>query len=265
ECNPYRPGPGLDADYVDYVLQNESNVAAMIVEPVVGTNGVLVPPAEYLPKLHAILKKHGVLLIADEVMAGWGRTGKWFAVDNWGVTPDILVTAKGVTSAMAPLGVVGTTRAVADYFEDNWFAHGHTYESHPLTLAPAVAAIGEYQRLGLIERASTMGAKLGEKLKGLMKNHKSVGDVRGIGMFWAVELVKNRATKEPFNTFHDKYQRKPLLVDQVNAKLAEQGVYAVGWVSHFVIAPPLVITEAEMDECVAAFDQALQIADAQVA
>lgn len=267
ECNPYRPGPFANAmdgvDYVEYVLKNEGNVAAMILEPVVGTNGILVPPDDYLPRLHAVLKKYGVLLIADEVMAGWGRTGQWFAVDNWGVKPDILVTAKGVTSAMAPLGVVGTTREIANWFEDGWFAHGHTYESHPLTLAPALAAIDEYKRLGLIERARTMGKVFGEKLKALQARHKSVGDVRGIGMFWAVEIVKDRKTKEPFGTFHDKYARKPMLVDQVTAKLLEQGVYCIGWMSHFVIAPPLIITEAEMDEAVAAFDKALEIADAQ--
>ena len=268
ECNPYRPGAFKTAsdtvEYVEYVLKNEGNVAAMIVEPVVGTNGVLVPPDDYLPRLHAVLKKYGVLLIADEVMAGWGRTGQWFAVDNWGVQPDLLVTAKGVTSAMAPLGVVGTTRAVADYFEDHWFPHGHTYESHPLVLGPAVAAIDEYKRLGLIERARTMGAKFGEKLRALTK-HKSVGDVRGIGMFWCVEIVRDRKTKEPFGTFHDKFNRKPMVVDAVNAKLLEQGVYCVGWVSHFVIAPPLIFTEAEMDETVAAFDKALETADAQAA
>jgi taurine--2-oxoglutarate transaminase len=268
ECNPYRPAGGFKTasdtiDYIEHVLKNEAHVAAMIIEPVVGTNGVLVPPDDYLPRLAALLKKHGVLLIADEVMAGWGRTGQWFSVDNWGVTPDILVTAKGVTSAMAPLGVVGTTRAIADYFEDNWFPHGHTYESHPLTLAPAVAAIDEYKRLGLIERAKTMGKVFGQKLMTLKEKHKSVGDVRGIGMFWAIEMVKDRTTKEPFSTYHDKYSRKPMLIDQVNAKLIEQGIYSVGWMSHFVLAPPLIISEAEMDECVAAFDKALEIADAQ--
>ena len=267
ECNPYRPGAFDSAsktlEYIDYVLKNEANVAAMIVEPVVGTNGVLVPPDDYLPGLRAILKKHGVLMIADEVMAGWGRTGAWFAVNHWNVQPDILVTAKGVTSAMAPLGVVGTTREVADFFEDGWFAHGHTYESHPLTLAPAIAAIDEYKRLGLIERSKTMGKVFGDKLKKLADKHKSVGDVRGLGMFWAIEIVKDRKTKEPFGTFKDKYARKPMLVDQVTAKLMEQGVYCIGWMSHFVVAPPLVITEAEMDEAVAAFDKALEIADAQ--
>lgn len=269
ECNPYRSahdGPwGLcDVEYYDYILRNEANVAAIIVEPVVGTNGVLVPPDGYLQRLHEIAKKHGVLLIADEVMAGWGRTGKWFAVDNWGVKPDILVTAKGVTNAMAPLGVVGVTRKIADHFEDNFFAHGHTYESHPLTLAPAVAAIEEYKRLNLIDRAREMGEVFGSKLRMLKERHPSVGDVRGIGLFWAVDLVRDRRTKEPFNTLKEKAERKPLVVDQVTAELMKRKVVAVGWVSHIVLAPPLIITEAQIDEAVSALDEALRVADAQV-
>jgi taurine--2-oxoglutarate transaminase len=268
ECNPYRPGAFKSAsdviDYYDYMLQNEANVAAIIVEPVVGTNGVLVPPDDYFPRLRELCDRHGILMIADEVMSGWGRTGKWFAIDNWGVTPDILVTAKGVTSAMAPLGVVGVTRKVADYFEDGWFAHGHTYESHPLTLAPAVAAIGEYKRLNLIERSAQMEAVFRTKLEALKSRHPSVGDVRGKGMFWGIELVKNRTTKTPFNTFKDKAGRKPMAIDQVVAKCAELGVSLVGWISHLVLAPPLILTESQLDEGIAALDTALTITDALV-
>src|SRR5258707_60427 len=117
-------------DYIEHMIQNESDVAAIIMEPVVGTNGVLVPPPEYFPKIREICDRHGVLLIADEVMAGWGRTGKWFAVDHWGVKPDILVTAKGITSAYVPLGLCATTKKIADHFEDHYFSHGHTYEAH---------------------------------------------------------------------------------------------------------------------------------------
>ena len=131
------------ADYIEYMIERREDVAAIIVEPIVGTNGVLVPPPEYFPRLREICERHGVLLIADEVMTGWGRTGKWFAVDHWGVTPDILVTAKGITNGDVPLGVCATTRAIADHFEDNYFAHGHTYEAHPITLGPAIAAIDE--------------------------------------------------------------------------------------------------------------------------
>lgn len=266
ECNPYRPGPFTSAsavvDYYEYILQNEAHVAAMIVEPVVGTNGVLVPPDDYFPRLRALCDKYNVVLIADEVMSGWGRTGQWFAIDHWKVSPDILVTAKGVTSAMAPLGVVGTSRAIADYFEDGWFAHGHTYESHPLTLAPAVAAIGEYQRLGLIERSRTMGETvMGPRLRALAEKHPCVGDVRGLGMFWAVELVRDRATKEPIGTYHDKYARRPMQIEALAAELMKRGVYAVGWMSHFVFAPPLVITGAELDEFFSILDEVLGLAD----
>lgn len=252
------------ADYLAYMIDHDEDVAAVVVEPVVGTNGVLVPPPDYMPKLAEHCKKRGVLLIADEVMTGWGRTGKWFAVEHWGVTPDILVTAKGITSAMVPLGLVATSRAIADHFEDNFFAHGHTYEAHPLTLAPAIAAIDEYRRLGLIERAAKVGALLGAKLRGLAERHPCVGDVRGIGMFWAIELVKNRATKEPFNVPQDKFAKRPLVVDQVTAECTKQGVSVMGWVSHLVVAPPLIIDEAQIDEAIAALDSALAIADAKV-
>jgi taurine--2-oxoglutarate transaminase len=252
------------ADYIEHMIKNESDVAAVIAEPVVGTNGVLVPPPEYFPKLRQICDRHGVLLIADEVMTGWGRTGKWFAVDNWNVQPDILVTAKGITSAYVPLGLCATTAKIAEFFNDHYFAHGHTYEAHPMTLAPAVATIHEMQRLGLVERAKQLEPYLGTKLKALKETHPSVGDVRGLGLFWAVDLVKNRETREPFNTMKDKVEGKPLVVDQVAAEMMKQGVSAQAWISHFVIAPPLIIEKDEIDAGVAALDQALAIADAKV-
>jgi taurine---2-oxoglutarate transaminase len=252
------------ADYVEHMIKNESDVAAVIVEPVVGTNGVLVPPPEYFPKLRQICDRHGVLLIADEVMSGWGRTGKWFAVDNWNTQPDILVTAKGITSAYVPLGLCSTTAKIADFFNDHYFAHGHTYEAHPMTLAPAVATIHEMQRLGLVERAKQLEPYLGGKLKALKDAHPSVGDVRGLGLFWAVDLVKNRETREPFNTMRDKVEGKPLVVDQVAGDMMKRGVAAQGWISHFVIAPPLIIEKDEIDAGVAALDQALSLADAKV-
>ncbi|KYF54418.1 aminotransferase family protein [Sorangium sp. So ce1097] len=253
------------ADYLAYMIDHEENVAAVLVEPIVGTNGVLVPPAEYLPRIAEVARKRGVLLIADEVMSGWGRTGKWFAVEHWGVTPDILTTAKGVTNAAAPLGVVATSRAIADYFDDNMFAHGHTYEAHPLTLAPVIAAIDEYRRLDLLNRSAKMGAIVGEKLRALKEKHPSIGDVRGLGLFWAVELVKDRATKEPFNVPQDKAARRPLVVDAVVAEAAKRGVSVMGWVSHLLVAPPLIISEAEIDEGIAALDAALDVADQKLA
>ncbi len=252
------------ADYVEYMIEREGNVAAMIIEPIVGTNGVLVPPREYLPKLRDITKRHGVLLIADEVMTGWGRTGDWFAVDHDGVVPDILTTAKGITGAYVPLGLTATTEAIANYFEDHFFAHGHTYEAHPLMLGPAVAAIREYKRLNLIERSRVMGEKLGERLRAIKAKHPSVGDVRGRGLFWAVELVKDQKTRTPFSTQAEKLAGKPLLLDQVTAKMMSLGVSLLGWVSHLVIAPPLIITDEELDAGLRALDEALAISDAAI-
>jgi taurine--2-oxoglutarate transaminase len=270
DCNCYRcplkknyPDCGIAcADYIEYMIERDGNIAAVLVEPIVGTNGVLVPPPEYLPRLREITKKHGVLLIADEVMTGWGRAGDWFAVEHDNVVPDILTTAKGVTSAYVPLGVTATTAEVAAFFEENFFAHGHTYESHPLMLKPATAAIREYKRLNLIERSRTMGEILGGKLKALAAKHPSVGDVRGRGLFWGLEIVRDRATKTPFNTQREKIDGKPLVIDQITAKTMSLGVTVQGWISHLVIAPPLIISEAEIDQGVAAIDEALAIADA---
>jgi len=249
------------ADYLEHMIENEGDVAAVIVEPVVGTNGVLVPPPEYLPRLRQICDRHRVLLIADEVMSGWGRTGAWFAVDNWNVKPDILTTAKGITSAAIPLGLCATTAEIANYFQDHFFSHGHTYEAHPLTLAPAVAAINEMRRMNLVARSREMGGYLGERLRDLMPRHPAIGDVRGIGLFWAVDLVKSQATRTPFNTMADKVAGMPLLVDKVTARTMASGVYISGWISHLVIAPPLIVSKEEIDEAVRVLDDALAIAD----
>jgi taurine--2-oxoglutarate transaminase len=252
------------ADYLEHMIRNESDVAAVLVEPIVGTNGVLVPPDEYMPKLRRICDEHGVLLIADEVMTGWGRTGKWFAMDHWGVTPDILTTAKGITSAYVPLGLCATSEKIGDYFQDHYFSHGHTYEAHPMTLAPAVATIAEMRRLNLIDRAAELAPYVESKLQALKAKHPSVGDVRGKGLFWAVELVKNRTSKEPFNTYADKVSGKPLLVDQIAGKCLADGVTIQAWVSHFVIAPPLIVTVEELDRGIDTLDRHLGIADALV-
>ena len=259
------PNPGIaSAEYIDYMIKNEGNVAAIMLEPVVGTNGVLVPSKEYLPMVREIADKNDVLLIADEVMSGWGRTGEWFAVNHWKVKPDILTTAKGITGAYAPLGLTATTREIADYFEDHYFAHGHTYEAHPLTLAPAVAAIKEYLRLDLITEAKKKGAYMGKRLSELKEKHESVGDVRGIGLFWAVELVKNRKTKEPFTNPKDKLSGKASVLDRMASEMMSRGVYILNWLSHFVIAPPLIISRNEIDQGIDALDESLNISDKEI-
>ena len=272
ECNCYRCPLGKEhpscevacADYIEHMIKNEANVAAILIEPIVGTNGVLVPPDDYLPRLFEIARRHGVLVIADEVMSGWGRTGKWFAIDHWNVVPDILTTAKGVTGAYVPLGVTATTQKIAEYFEDNFFPLGHTYEAHPLTLGPVAATIRELREKDLIGRSARMGEVLGAKLKALTKKHPSVGDVRGRGLFWAVELVRDRKTKEPLNTPHDKLAGRPTVVDRVAGEMFKRGVFCMAWVSHLIVAPPLIISEAEIDRGVQALDAALAIADGEL-
>jgi len=253
------------AEVVGDAIDREGNVAAMILEPVVGTNGVIVPVPEYLPRIREITRSRGVLLIADEVMTGWGRTGDWFAVNQFGVVPDILTTAKGITGGYVPLGLMATTAAVHDVFLHRYFPHGHTYEAHPMTLGPAVAAIGEYRRLDLLRKSRADGRYLLERLQEIAGRHPSVGDVRGLGLFAAVELVKNRSTKEPFNSPEDKLAGRRTVVEEVQRAMLADGVYAFGWVSHLVIAPPLIISREELDRGLSVLDRALAVADARVA
>jgi len=271
DCYCYRCPFGLTypscgvacAEYVDYQLDREGDVAAMIVEPVVGTNGVIVPVPEYLSRIREITRKHDVLLIADEVMSAWGRVGEWFAVDHWGVAPDLLTTAKGITGAHIPLGLTATTAAIHDTFTNAYFPHGHTYEAHPLTLAPAVAAIEEYRRLNLLEKSRRDGEYLLARLREIQERHPSVGEVRGLGLFAAVELVKNRSTKQPFNTDADKLAGRPLVAEAVAAAMMKEGVYCVSWISHLIIAPPLIVTREELDHGLEVLDRALRVADEQ--
>jgi taurine--2-oxoglutarate transaminase len=184
-------------------------------------------------------------------------------MNHWGVTPDILVTAKGITSAYVPLGLCATSEKIGDFFQDHYFAHGHTYEAHPMTLAPATATIREMQRLGLVDRARELAPYVEAKLRAVQAKHPCVGDVRGKGLFWAVDIVKNRETKEPFNTYVDKVSGKPLLVDQIAAKMMAEGVVMQAWVSHFVIAPPLIVSKEEIDRGIDALDRWLHLADEQ--
>jgi taurine--2-oxoglutarate transaminase len=272
DCYCYRCPFGLTypdcdvacAEYVDEQITHEGDVAAMIVEPIVGTNGVIVPVPEYLGRIREITRRHDVLLIADEVMSGWGRAGDWFAVDHDQVRPDILTTAKGITGAYVPLGLTATTEEIFAHFTDHYFPHGHTYEAHPLTLAPGVAAIEEYRRLGLIEKSRRDGEYLLGRLREIAERHPSVGEVRGRGLFAAVELVKDRSTREPFNTEDDKLAGRPLVVDEVVQAMIKEGVYTFGWVSHILVAPPLIVTREELDRGLDVLDAALALADARV-
>ncbi len=249
------------AEYVDYMVRREGNVAAIFMEPITGTNGVIVPPPGYYERLREIADEHGLLLVFDEVMSGWGRAGKWFAHMHWDVKPDIMTTAKGATSSYVPIGVTAVSKEVAEKFEDEFFAVGHTFAYHPVSMAAMEAAIREYERLDLIRRSAELGEYLGKRLNELMERHKSVGDVRGKGLFWAVEIVKDRERKTPFNTREDKLMGRTLMTDRVAKAMREDGVLIMNWITHFVIAPPLIVTEEDIDKGVEALDKALKIAD----
>lgn len=272
DCYCYRCPFGLDypgcgvrcAEYIREVIEMEGagNVAAVFVEPIVGSNGILVPPDEYMPKLRRICDKEGVLLVADEVMTGFGRTGEWFCVNHWGVVPDIMTMAKGVTSAYAPLGATIVRKHISDFFDgDNLFCHGHTYANHPLCCAIGVATVEEYQRLDLVRRAKRMGEVLGKRLMELREDHISVGDVRGKGLFWGIEPVKNRETREPFATRRQRFESTT--VGKMRSAALEMGVYLMAILNTMIITPPLIVTEEQIDEGVQVVDEVLKISDAE--
>jgi len=251
------------ARYLDYMFAEDGNIAALIAEPVVGTNGRIVPVPEYFPLVREICDRHGVLLIADEVMTGWYRTGKAFAMDHWNVQPDILTTAKGCTSAYTPLGLTVANSAVADYFDNNLFCHGHTYAYHALALSAVPAAIAEYKKLAASGLMEEVAAHLKKKLFQLADNHDCIGDVRGMGHFWGLEIVKNRSTKEPFNTKQDKITGQPLMTAKIAAAAMQAGLYVMPWYDNLTIAPPLIITAEEVDQAMAILDEALKVGDAE--
>jgi taurine--2-oxoglutarate transaminase len=240
--------------------EGAKTIAAFIIEPVTGTNGILVPPDGYLEGIRALCDKHGILLIADEVMSGFGRTGAWFAIDHWKVVPDILTMAKGLTSAYVQLGAVGLRRSIADVFTDRVFAGGLTYNSHPLACAAALATIAVYEDDRLIERARKTGALMAELLADLAARHPSIGAVRSIGLFGIVELIRNRATREPMAPFNGSAPEMAAL----GKFFRQEGLYTfVRW-NTFFTNPPLTITETELRDGFAIIDRGLVACDAAV-
>src|SRR6476660_7320119 len=241
-------------------LEGVNTIAALIVEPVTGTNGILIPPDGYLQGLRDLCDKYGILLIADEVMAGFGRTGAWFSVDNWNVKPDLITMAKGLTSAYVQLGAVGMRRHIADHFQKNVFYGGLTYNSHPLACAAALATIAVYEEDNLIERARSMGQVMRGLLEDLQSRHPSVGATRNIGLFGIVELVRNPKTLEPMAPFNGTSPEMQAL----GKHFRQEGLYTfVRW-NTFFTNPPLCITEAEMREAFAIIDKGLEITDRAV-
>jgi taurine--2-oxoglutarate transaminase len=249
--------------YLDEVIQLEGpqSIAGLIMEPVAGTNGVLIPPDGYFQGLRALCDRHGILLIADEVMTGFGRTGRWFAVDHWDVVPDLMSVAKGITSAYIQLGALGMRRRIADTFRDLPFPSGLTYSAHPVACAAALATLGVYEEDGLIEKARERGVQMAALLRDLAARHHSVGAVRSIGLFGVVELVRRRDPLEPMAPFNGTSPEMTAL-----AKFFRQeGLFTfVRW-NYFFTNPPLCITEGELREGFGIIDRALDIADRSVA
>ena len=245
------------------MIKEEGNVAAVLVEPVVGTNGKIPPPPEYFSRLRRICDENEVLLVADEVMSGWYRTGPAWALDNWNVKPDILTTAKGCTGAYAPVGITATTTEIKDYFEEAVMCHGHTYAMHPLVIAAIPAAVAEYKKLMATGLPGRVSQHMEKGLRQLMANHRCIGDVRGLGHFWGIEIVKNRETKEPFNVKADKWVN-PLMTGRIAGEALNRGLYIHHWYDNLTVAPPLTITEKEVDKGLEILDKALQIADREV-
>ena len=264
--DPYAYGSTLDPmeslDYIDEMLTLEGDtVAGVLVEPIVGSNGILVPPDEYLPRLKQIAHDHGALLICDEVMAGFGRTGEWFGSDVFDVTPDIMTMAKGLTGAYQPLGATIVTDEIADHFEDNMLTHGHTYAGHPVACAAGLAAIETYEDENLIERAADIGAYLEDRIEDLADSHPSVGDTRGVGLFRGIELTKDSEKREPFGERKDKVSKGSTVLDEVTATAYDEGAYVANMINTLIVAPPLTITESEIDEAIAALDSGLTVSD----
>jgi len=248
--------------YLEEVIQLEGphSIAAFILEPVTGTNGVLIPPDGYLQGVRALCDKYGILMIADEVMSGFGRTGAWFAVDHWGVVPDLITIAKGLTSSYIPLGAVGLRRHLADHFKDKAFPGGLTYSSHPVACAAALATLAVYEEDGLIAKAKQTGELLRSLHADLAARHPSVGATRSIGLFGVIELVRNRQTMEPIAPFNGTSPEMTALA----AFFRAQGLFTfVRW-NYFFTNPPLCITEAELREGIDIIDRGLELTDRAV-
>jgi taurine--2-oxoglutarate transaminase len=247
---------------LEEVIQYEGaeTIAGIVLEPVTGTNGVIIPPQGYLQGVRKLCDKYNIVLIIDEVMTGFGRTGEWFACNHWGVVPDIMTMAKGLTSGYAPLGLVAMKQKIADTFAHKVFEGGLTYNGHPVCLAAAIANIKVMQQDHLIERAKAMGEVLARKLAELKEKHPSIGEVRSIGLMGVIELVKNRETKEPMAPYNS--SSPPM--DSLRKYIMDHGVFLYTHWHTVLIMPPLIISEEELEEGFQVIDKALAITDAEV-
>ena len=260
----YAPEGNLEV-YINHVIQTiefegPENVAAIMMESITGSSGLIIPPDGYWQALRAYTDQHGILLIADEVMSGFGRTGKMFGIEHYGVVPDIMCMAKGLTSGYIPLGAVVVRDHIARYFDDHRLNCGLTYSGHPVGCAAALATIEVYQEENLVENSAKMGKVMRVHLERMKERHPSVGDVRSIGLFGVIECVKNRETREPLAPWNAKPDEMGVM-GQVATKIRALGMHTfVRWNWLFTV-PPLCINEAQLQEGFDIIDEALKIAD----
>lgn len=252
-------------DYLNHLeeiiqYENPKTIAAVMLETVTGTNGVLIPPAGYLQGVRKICDRYGILLICDEVMSGFGRTGKWFAVEHWDVVPDLMTMAKGLTSGYVPLGAVAMKQEIARHFDEIVYEGGLTFNGHPISLAAAIAVIQVMREDHLIERAEETGRVMADMLAELQGRHPSIGETRSIGLFGVIELVKNRQTKEPMAQFNTS---SPEMI-ALRKYLLDHGVFLYTHWHTVLLLPPLIITPQQLGEGFDILDQALEITDKAV-
>jgi len=265
-AHPDIPEHEFTQDYLNHLeeiitYEDPHTIAAILLETVTGANGVIIPPDGYLQGVREICDRYNILLITDEVMSGFGRTGEWFAVNHWGVIPDMITMAKGLTSGYAPLGAVAMRTEIAEYFNERVYQGGLTYNAHPLSLAAAIANIKVMKDDRLIERAAALGPVFHRFLSELGEQHPSVGEVRSLGLFGVIELVRDRQTKTPMAPFNASSPE----MDQLRQYMLDNGVFLYTHWHTVLVIPPLIITEEQLKEGFAVLDKALEITDAVLA
>ena len=243
------------------LYEGPDSVAAIVMETITGSNGVIIPPEGYLQGVRKICDEFGIMMICDEVMAGWGRTGKMFAFENFGVKPDIVSFAKGVTCGYVQLGGVVVSKDIAAYFDDHYLSCGLTYSAHPLACAAGVACVNYYKEANILENVNKVGKVLGELLEDIKSKHACVGDVRYIGLFSSIELVKDKETKEPLVPYgKDPEGRMGRIIGSLKAK----GFMTYSHENMIFVSPPLIITEEQLREEMAKVDEVLETVDSEI-
>ncbi|MDD7794312.1 aminotransferase class III-fold pyridoxal phosphate-dependent enzyme [Clostridium sp. 'White wine YQ'] len=248
----------LDKLREQIIYEGPDSIAAIVLETITGSNGVIIPPKGYLPGVRKLCDEFKILMICDEVMTGWGRTGKMFGFENFDIKPDIVTFAKGVTCGYVQLGGVVVSKEIAEYFDDNLLSCGLTYSGHPLACAAGIACVNYYEDENILENVNSVGKVLGERLEELKEKHPSVGDVRYIGLFSAVELVKDKKTKEPLVP----YGKDPEgIMGKILGELKARKFMTYTHENMILVAPPLIITKEQLEEELVKLDEVLYIVD----